>query len=124
VANLLTETVYVLSQHDKTPYDVLWVGSRDGEYAISFDEFSEIANIEYDNGYGGQEIATDLVIVGDDWWMDRHEYDGAESWDFHTKMKKSSAPKKFITVYSDESWSSIKEMNRPGGKYNYPEDEK
>ena len=26
----------------------------------------------------------DLLIVGDDWWLERHEYDGAEWWEFKT----------------------------------------
>ena len=43
-----------------------------------------IANIGYDNSYGAPEIAVDLVIVGDNWWLTRGEYDGSEWWDFHT----------------------------------------
>lgn len=43
--------------------DVAWVGSQDGEYAISWEEFKAIANFDYDSGYGIQEIARDLVVV-------------------------------------------------------------
>lgn len=38
--------------------------------------------INYDDGYGGQEIDSSLVIVGDDWWLERAEYDGAGWFEF------------------------------------------
>lgn len=84
--NLLNETIQELKNHDKFPEDVRWIGSRDGEFAICWDDFINIANIKYDSGFGSQEIQSDLVVVGDDWWLERHEYDGSECWIF------SSAP--------------------------------
>jgi hypothetical protein len=80
--NLLEETLAALVAEDKSPQDVLWVGSEDGRYALSWEEFSRIADVEYDPGYGAQEIAADLVVVGDGWWLERWEYDGAEGWSF------------------------------------------
>ena len=29
---------------------------------------------DYDSGLGGQEIAKGFLIVGEDWWLERHEY--------------------------------------------------
>lgn len=81
--NLLKETLNVLERNGKTPADVEWVGSADGMLAISWKEFAEIAkDVEYDNGYGGAEVASDLVVVGKDWWLERGEYDGSEWWEF------------------------------------------
>ena len=82
--NLLTETLNVLKTKGKTTQDVKWVGSYDGLYIIPWSAFESIANIGYDNSYGAPEIAVDLVIVGDNWWLTRGEYDGSEWWDFHT----------------------------------------
>lgn len=42
------------------------------------------ADFEYDNGYGGTYIPMELVVVGNDFWLERSEYDGAEGWDFKT----------------------------------------
>ena len=88
--NLKEETIEILKHWGKTVDDVMWVGSMDGKYALSWLEFEKIADkIEYDNGYGGQEIYEHLVVVGNDWWLERYEYDGAERWDLksHPTLK-------------------------------------
>lgn len=78
--NLLEETVNVLSKFEKSTSDVRWIGGKGfiGDWA----DFESIANFEYDNGYGGNEIDSTLKIVGDDWWLERGEYDGSEWWEF------------------------------------------
>jgi len=30
-----------------------------------------------------------LTVAGDDWWLERHGYDGSEWWEFKTLPKKS-----------------------------------
>lgn len=82
--NLLKETLSKLEQNGKTIKDVHWVGSSDGKYSMPWDKFVTIAGVDYDSGYGGAEIATELVVVGDNWWLSRGEYDGSEWWDFNT----------------------------------------
>lgn len=67
MSNFLQETISAMNSNDLTEADVKWVGSSDGKYAITWQAFIAIANIDYDSGYGGQEIASDIVIVGDDW---------------------------------------------------------
>ena len=55
----------------------------DGHF--TFEKFKESAkNIYYDSGYGSNEIPMNLVIVGDNWWLERAEYDGSEWWEFKT----------------------------------------
>jgi len=108
--NLLLETIDNLILFGKTPCDVRWVGSCSGIYAMSWDEFAKIANIEYDEGFGGQEIARDLVVVGDNWWMERHEYDGSENWKFKRIPKKCMNAESFTNV-SGGSWDSLDELN-------------
>lgn len=80
--NLLQETLEVLERYHKLPSDVQWVGSQSGDVATTWEKFVGVADYEYDSGYGGQEVAHDLVIVGIDWWLERGEYDGSEWWSF------------------------------------------
>lgn len=77
--NLLQETLEKLGEHGVTKDDVRWVGAKDW---FTWEEYAKLADMEYDDGYGGQEICASLVVVGDDWWLERHEYDGSEWWEF------------------------------------------
>ena len=78
--NLLEETEEILELNNKSYKDVLWVGNA--ESCISWQDFVKIANFEYDDGFGSQKIAEDLLVVGDNWWLERHEYDGSEWWEY------------------------------------------
>lgn len=78
--NLLHETIEDLGYHEKQPADVRWVGNRD--FWFTWAEFTALADRTYNAGFGGQEVATDLLVVGDDWWLERHEYDGSEWWEY------------------------------------------
>lgn len=80
--NLLNETIAIIKENGKHQNDVQWVGSRDCTLAITWEEFKKIANFEYYAGHGGEEVALDLIVVGSDWWLERHEYDGSEWWEF------------------------------------------
>lgn len=80
--NLLKETEDKLEEYGFTWDDVVWVGTPDME--IPLKHFKEIADCEYDEGYGAAEVATDLLVCGIGWWMERWEYDGSEGWEFHT----------------------------------------
>lgn len=46
-----------------------------------------LERINVNNGYGWPEIPKDLVVVGDNWWLERAEYDGSEWWEFKTIPK-------------------------------------
>ena len=109
--NLLEETIEVMVQHNKTECDVLWVGSGRGEYEIGWNKFKSIADFGYDGGFGGQEIAKDLVVVGKDWWLERHEYDGSEWWEFKTLPLAKENTKCFNKIESSNSWETLSEIN-------------
>lgn len=105
--NLLTETINQLNHYKKTTSDVLWVG--DSEVYFTWDEFAEVADVEYDSGYGSHEIFEDLVVVGNGWWLSRGEYDGSEWWDFNTPPDKPSIhlkqkSLKYEPQYNVRSW--------------------
>ena len=77
--NFLEETKAELASNGKNIFDVLWYGTR--EFVVSND-IQQLFSFDYDDGFGGTEIPDELIIVGKDWWMERHEYDGSEWWEF------------------------------------------
>lgn len=94
--NLLRETRTALAASGLSPEDVHWVEYGTGgwyreskdRFRCTWAEFAAAANFEYDEGYGGQEVRADLMIVGKDWWLERGEYDGAEWWEFKRRPAK------------------------------------
>lgn len=106
--NLLQETINKLAEHGKSVSDVKWVG--DENIHTTWENFANIANVNYYNGFGGQEVAVDLLIVGDNWWMERHEYDGSEWWEFKQLPTKPQKPMTLNTVIGG-SWNSLEEIN-------------
>ena len=79
--NFKQETLEELKEHNLTWNDVEFIQTND--FCIKDkDKFLEQMDFEYDDGYGSEYIPTDLVIVGKDWWLERHTYDGSEWWEF------------------------------------------
>jgi hypothetical protein len=110
MTNLLAETLEAMKGQDLTPTDVSWVGSRDGCFGISWDEFAAIANVEYHSDYGAQEVAPDLVVVfGQGRWLERREYDGAEWWEYKTQPILQSRSRRFSRV-TGGMWDSLAEL--------------
>lgn len=98
--NLKDETLEMLEGYAYTVEDIEWVGSE--EYEIPVDRFFELADQEYDNGYGSEKVCTDLVIsMKDGSWFERDNYDGSEWW---KHMAPTRRPKKRMdnvkTVFS------------------------
>lgn len=82
--NLWKETVAELDKHGKTVADIKFVQTKKGR----IENFEALAKkINYYDGFGGQEIEPSLVIVGDNWWLERAEYDGAEWFEFKQQPK-------------------------------------
>jgi len=105
--NLLQETIEILENHDKSKYDVKWVGND--KFYTDWENFELISDVEYDDGYGCQEVAADLIIVGETWWIERHEYDGSEWWEFK-QFPKMPEIKRTINKVVGGCWSSIEEI--------------
>jgi hypothetical protein len=109
--NLLEETTSILARHQKTPSDVRFVtvaSINSGKYedlgpcSGSWDDFAALANFTYDSGYGGAEVAEELKVVGDDWWLERGEYDGSEWWEFKQLPEMPKCSQGLVTVLSYE----------------------
>lgn len=112
--NLLKETIEAISSCGKTTDDVMWVGSKDGKYAIDWRDFERIADIDYDDGYGSQEIAKDLVVVFfGDCYLDRREYDGAEWWEFNEAPQMRPDAEIFSKLKGECGWETLDELNNP-----------
>ena len=115
--NLLKETENALKMFNKKPSDIDWIGSEDGKYVINWEQFKNLAaSIDYDAGFGAQEIARDLVVVfKDSDWLIRDEYDGAESWELQSLPKRQLRSKPIYRLRIDEEgigWITIDYMNR------------
>lgn len=102
--NLKEETLKVLHHNGKRRSDVKYVCGDD--FRISREQFWKLADTEYDP-YGAPEIATDLTLIGEDFWMERGEYDGAELLDFHTMPDTTGMPIRKITALSVEQYNAV-----------------
>lgn len=109
--NLLEETKKKLNESGKSEKDVLWVGNE--KSCISWEQFAKIADIEYSDGYGSREIAYDLFVVGEKWWLERSEYDGSEWWEYKELPKKPTTNQFSIkTVVGSNGWDlSLEDQN-------------
>lgn len=47
-----------------------------------WNNFLELLDFEYDDGFGAQELFGTIWFT-DGTWSDRFEYDGSEYWDYH-----------------------------------------
>lgn len=107
--NLYTETTESLEEQKLTWDDVLWIGMRyeyfneeSDRVEIPKEIFIEQAkNTNYNNGYGRAEINLSLIIVGDNWWLERNEYDGSEWWVYKKMPIKPVTQVKEINLDND-----------------------
>jgi hypothetical protein len=106
--NLLHETLSVLRRNHKSPTDILWIGTKDGSEIMSYKDFEILANNLYDNDYGSVYVKEDLVIVGDNWWLERYIYDGAEYWKFKTLPTMQNQTQKLTHVFDNPIFSKPK----------------
>ena len=70
------------SDYDEHPMLIELRSNRDEQDEYFFLE--DLASINYDNGYGGQELFGTIVFK-DGTWLERGEYDGSEWWE-HRKL--------------------------------------
>lgn len=83
--NLLQETLKEIQNRKYLEYNILYCRYYNNEVQnwarFTWEEFKELANINYDSGFGGQEIEPTLRIVFyDGSYLYRKEYDGSEWW--------------------------------------------
>ena len=107
--NLYSETIDRLKKNGYGIADIEAVCGDD--FAIPIENFLEVAKkTNYDNGYGGQEVATDLIIkMKDGSWFERGEYDGSEWWAYKKspEIPQQSCRVKYLT--GETSWETLRE---------------
>lgn len=84
--NLLKELKEVLKENNKTIRDIKWIGTR--RVYVNIDEFLELADTEYTSNSEWQEIAINLLIVGDNWWLERRAHDEVEWFEYKEMLQK------------------------------------
>jgi hypothetical protein len=68
--------------------------------SIPIEDFLRLADVEYDSGFGAQEVAKDLIVLWNNWWLERHEYDGSE-WREYKELPKMKPLGKVDTLISN-----------------------
>jgi hypothetical protein len=98
--NLLDETKGQLNAINKNHNDIVFIGSAESGHCCTWQEFCELADREYDNGFGVQEVAGDLVIIfSDKSFLEREEYDGAENWRHVTTLTRAAISEPIKTLF-------------------------
>lgn len=114
MCNFKDETLSILVANGKTWNDVKFIQGDDFKVSNNKDELLELMNFEYDSGYGAPKIAEDLKIVGDNWWLERGEYDGSEWWEYKEIPKPNlelKDIKRFQVKDHQIGWVSLKDVN-------------
>lgn len=117
--NLWEETIENLADRKKCFDDVVAICGND--FQITKEDFEKYSKTEYDDGYGSPKVAEDLLIIGADFWLERHEYDGSEWWEFKQMPKYKELPFKPITALTVEQarengvdcccgWENLKDL--------------
>ena len=109
MTNLWEETTRMLAAHGKTFENVEYV--QGSGFGITKENFERVAKkSKYYSGFGAPEVADDLVVVGDNWWLERHEYDGSEWWEYKEKPKQISEIKE-VSHLAGGMWNKLAELN-------------
>lgn len=109
MTNLWEETMKVLVAHGKTFKDVKYIQGSD--FGITKENFEQVAKkSDYDSGFGAPEVAEDLVVVGDSWWLERHEYDGSEWWEYKEKPQKINKVRG-VSYLVGGMWDTVAQIN-------------
>lgn len=115
--NLLEETLEAIEQSGHTPSEIIFIGSLLTGHRCNWTEFTELANIEYEYGYGAQKVATDLVIVFiDEKSMIRGEYAGSEFWDYRRPYVEPRHVKHIVSLFVSPpriGWKTLEQINDP-----------
>ena len=115
MVNLWDETQIFLSNLGLTWDDVVYVACDN--YKITKENFERVAReTNYDAGFGSAHIASDLVLIGCDWWAVRSEYDGREWWQLHKRPDVDNYPIIAVDKLSSEYGGTLSCINEPNSE--------
>ena len=110
--NLLEETQDAIIDSGHTAKDIIFIGSKSSGHTCTWGEFSILADTEYDNGFGGQKVAQDLIIVfSDGTQMWRYEYDGSEWWAYTEPFIFPNKTLPITSLITKHSWEDLEDIN-------------
>jgi hypothetical protein len=92
--NVLQKTIEELGKCGKTPEDVEWVGVS-GTY-ITWDEFTKLA--DFDSIPEKVDFIWDVMIVGDNWWLEATLEPEVTLWKLHGVPPKPKVKEKVSTL--------------------------
>ena len=108
--NLLAETIHDINESGHEVADIKFIGSQYSGYQCTWEEYIKLADREYDSGFSGVKVASDLIIVfNDDIYMTRGAYDGSE-WEYNKPFKMPKDTKKITTLF-DGYWCNLKDIH-------------
>lgn len=92
--NFLKETKMVIEGSGHTTDDIEFIGNRNRTISLGgWEGFAKAIDRTYYNSYGNAEVAGDLAIFFKDHSvMFRHEYDGAEWWQYIASSESHRKP--------------------------------
>ena len=111
---LLQETLDAINKSGHKVDDIIFIGSEETGHQCSWQEFEELADREYDSGYGSSEVAEDLIIVfSDNNKMWRGGYN--EWWEYSTPFKMPKEKKSISRLFANDDetgWVKLAEINK------------
>ena len=111
--NFLKETVEAITESKHTSDEIIFIGSEITGHSCNWQEFTEMADFEYDDGFNIQVIPHDLLIVfSDGSKLVRHEYDGSEWWEHRAQFVMPKIKKQIHNLKAlDEKWVNLAKIN-------------
>ena len=74
------ETLGELEKHGHKPEEVKYVFNKD--FYCSWGDFYRRATLLYHNHKDWTAFGPTLMIVGDNWWLERYNFSGFEGWSY------------------------------------------
>ena len=104
------ETRIMLYNYGYDISDIDWIGCED--FQIKIDDFFKYADtFNYNSGFGHAYVALDLkIVMNDDTWFERHEYDGSEYWVHKGAPRKPTVFKEFKGFNRSCYWPTLAEF--------------
>jgi len=98
--NLLVETKKAIKGSGHSIKDIIFIGSQKTGYECTWEQFKTLADKNYDCGFGGDVVSSDLIVVfSDGQKMWRGEYDGSEWWEYSTPFIKPKIRKRITDLF-------------------------
>lgn len=110
--NLLEETKDDIRLSGHRPSDIIFIGSLNSGHGCTWEEFCNLADVNYDSSYGNRKVAADLRFVfSDGQQMWRHEEDGSEWWQYSEPFKRRNNSFSIKTLFTASGEMLLKDCN-------------